>query len=152
MMPTILIVPGLWEGPESFAPLISSLEQAGFPVVATALLSTGSKWPACPSMQDDINAIHARLQDTVEAAGAKGVIVVMHSAGGFIGSSAMRGLTRRARATAGKAGGIDKLVFLAAGLAPLDSDRFGGPFMVELVRAQTGLTACTFILADDLDG
>lgn len=84
-------------------------------------------------MRDDINNIRADLEKVVEEAGTEGVIAVMHSAGGFIGSSALQGLTSPARKQEGKDGGVSKIVFIAAGVAPEGHDKFGGPFIVEQV-------------------
>lgn len=130
--PFIFIVPGLWEGPESFAPLVKALEENGFPNVhCTALASTGtsSKSDKLVTMNDDIAAIAADLSNVVEESGESGVVAVMHSAGGFLGSSAMQGLTAPARRAANKAGGVTKIVFLAAGLGPEGHEHTPQPFM-----------------------
>ncbi|KAH8203158.1 hypothetical protein TruAng_002679 [Truncatella angustata] len=131
MGPTIFIVPGLWEGPATYGPLRKVLHAQGLKTHATSLKSTGTKAPHNPSMRDDIDNIRAALKNVVEEAGADGVIAVMHSAGGFIGSSALQGLTLPARKDAKKVGGVLKIVFIAAGIAPEGSDKFGGSFIVE---------------------
>ena len=43
----------------------------------------------------------------------KQVIMMLHSAGGFLGAMAIRGLSCEARKKEGKDGGVVKLVFLA---------------------------------------
>jgi pimeloyl-ACP methyl ester carboxylesterase len=133
MAPTLFLVPGLWEGPGAYAPLQAWLEQSGFKVVVTSLLSTGTKYPGNPTMEQDIASIHADLEKTVDAAGSEGVVAVLHSAGGFIGSNAIEGLTIEARKAQQKTGGVRKIVFIAAGIAPEGSDQFGGPFIVDQV-------------------
>ncbi|KAH8895277.1 alpha/beta-hydrolase [Thozetella sp. PMI_491] len=132
MSPVLFLVPGLWEGPRAYAPLKSSLEQSGLSVTITFLRSTGTRYPGNPTMADDIAGIQADLEKVVEAAGSNGVVVVLHSAGGFIGSNALRGLTIGSRKEQGKEGGVTKIVFIAAGVAPEGSDTFGGPFIVDL--------------------
>jgi alpha-beta hydrolase superfamily lysophospholipase len=133
MPPTIFMVPGLWEGPASFEPLKNVLNSHGFETFATSLKSTGTKAPGNPTMSDDLAGIRADLENAVEGAGSQGVIVVAHSAGGFLGCSAMEGLTAPAWKLAGKEGGILKIVLIASGVAPEGHDQFGGPFIVEQV-------------------
>ncbi|KAH8667035.1 Alpha/beta hydrolase fold-1 [Xylariales sp. PMI_506] len=131
MAPTLFLVPGLWEGPEAYAPLRSWLENSGFRVFTTSLLSTGTKYPGNPTMADDIAAIRSDLKAVVDAAGSEGVVAVLHSAGGFIGSNAMEGLTANLLEPQQKTGGVVKIIFITAGVAPEGSDQFGGPFIVD---------------------
>ncbi|KAM0542352.1 hypothetical protein ACHAPJ_012817 [Fusarium lateritium] len=81
-------------------------------------------------MDDDIAAIAKDLTPVVEQAGEEGVVVVMHSAGGFIGSGALKGLTHKARSAAGKPGGVVKIIFLTAGVAPEGFEQGPMPFFV----------------------
>ena len=137
MAPTIFIVPGIYEGPTVFEPLKSVLEGYGYAVHVTHLPSTGTTSPGNPSIADDVASIAADLASVVSRAGADGVLVVCHSAGGFLGSSAMRGLTaeaRRAEGGAGGAGGVAKMVFLAAGIGPEGLEHTPQPFMEFHVR------------------
>lgn len=131
MPPTIFIVPGLWEGPGTYAPVRQVLESHGLQTFASRLQSTGTKPPGNPTMRDDIAHIRSDLERVVDEAGPDGVVAVFHSAGGFVGSSALEGLVAPERSAAGKVGGVRKIVFLAAGLAPEGVDTFGGPFIVE---------------------
>ncbi|KAF4969509.1 hypothetical protein FSARC_3295 [Fusarium sarcochroum] len=118
MAPAIFIVPGFYEGPTVFKPLADALTTRGFTVHITSITSTGTTPPNSPNMDDDIAAISKDLTPVVEQAGEDGVVVVMHSAGGFIGSGALKGLTRKARDAAGKPGGVVRIIFLTAGVAP----------------------------------
>jgi alpha-beta hydrolase superfamily lysophospholipase len=133
MPPSVFIVPGLWEGPTAYDPLRKVLHNQGFKTFATCLKSTGTKPPGNPTMRDDIDHIHADLEKVVEEAGSNGVIAIMHSAGGFIGSSALKGLVAPLRKEEGKVGGVVEIIFIAAGVAPEGSDQFGGPFIVNQV-------------------
>ena len=112
--PTILFVPGFWEGPAPFAQVSSLLQGYGFPTEVAVLPSTGKLSPGNPSMVDDIAAIRSAVTELVES--GKEVIMVMHSAGGFLGSNAIQGLGIKARGEA--RGGVTKLVFLAGAVFP----------------------------------
>ncbi|WJG37278.1 Alpha/beta hydrolase fold-1 [Fusarium oxysporum Fo47] len=103
MAPTIFIVPGFYEAPRS-----SNLSP-------TASMDEASKHP---NMDDDIANIAKDLAPVVEEAGDEGVVAVMHSAGGFIGSGALKRLNSQARQDSGKAGGVKKIIFITAGVAP----------------------------------
>ncbi|KAG9495401.1 hypothetical protein J7337_013647 [Fusarium musae] len=128
MAPTIFIVPGFYEGPTVFQPLTGSLNERGFKTVITTISSTGKTPPGNPNMDDDIANIAKDLAPVVEEAGEEGVVAVMLSAGGFIGSGALKGLTFKARQDTGKAGGVKKLVFIAAGVAPEGFEQGPMPF------------------------
>lgn len=141
MSPTFFIVPGLWEGPGAFGPLKALLEQSGSSVFTTSLPSTGTKYPGNPTMDQDIAAIRGDLERVVDRAGDEGVVVVLHSAGGFLGSNAMEGLSATIRKSQGKAGGVVKIVFIAAGIMPEGADQFGGPFILEQVSCFNPLRA-----------
>ena len=112
--PTILFVPGFWEGPAPFAEVSSLLQGYGFPTEVAALASTGKVSPGNPSMLDDIAAIRDTVTKLVES--GKEVVMVMHSGGGFLGSNAIEGLGSKARGEA--KGGVIKLVFLAGAVFP----------------------------------
>ncbi|KAK6212597.1 hypothetical protein LQW54_005183 [Pestalotiopsis sp. IQ-011] len=132
MAPTIFIVPGLPRGPGTYAPIRQVLESHSIKMFASRLQSTGTKPPGNPTMRDDIAHIRADLERVVDEAGPDGVVALFHSAGGFVGSSALlEGLVAPERSAAGKVGGVRKIVFLAAGLAPEGVDTFGGPFIVQ---------------------
>ncbi|KAF9761685.1 hypothetical protein IL306_003742 [Fusarium sp. DS 682] len=118
MAPTIFIIPGFYEGPTVFQPLADKLIARGFKTVITSISSTGKTPPNSPNMDEDILNIANELAPVVEEADDEGVVAVMHSAGGFIGSGALKGLTSQARQAAGKAGGVNKIVFITAGVAP----------------------------------
>ena len=121
MPPTILFVPGLWEGPtvfESVAGLLQTGGRAeGLSTEIASLVSTGKTSPGNPTMKDDVAAVHTHLKSLIEEAG-KEVLLVVHSAGGFIGSEAMEGMAAKGRKEGGLNGGVVGIVFLAAGVAP----------------------------------
>ena len=111
--PTIIFVPGFWEGPEVFASIRATLEHPhGYSTAVAPLISTGSSSPGNPSMADDIVSIRAVVESYVVSAN-KEVVLVTHSAGGFLGSNAIQKLGSRERAERGEKGGVIKIVFLA---------------------------------------
>ncbi|KAI1327028.1 alpha/beta-hydrolase [Xylariaceae sp. FL0255] len=139
----IVLVPGFWEGPGSYEPLKATLEAAldgdGVTVHSASLRSTGTKPPGNPTLSDDIASLHSQIEEIVEknanassiADQEVNILLVLHSAAGFIGSNAMQGLGAPERVAAGKRGGVARILFLAAGVAPLGSDQFGGPFIID---------------------
>lgn len=113
----IVFVPGLWEGPTVYTSIASTLQVSyGYTTTTIALVSTGTTSPGNPSLQDDVRGIRLVIEPLVEQ--GKELLLVLHSAGGFLGSNAIKGLTLKDRTGQGKKGGVQRLVFLAAGLAP----------------------------------
>lgn len=141
--PTILLVPGLWEGPTVFSQVISSLSSLGYPTETAPLISTGTRSPGNPGMKDDTAAIRLVVQKLVEEE-EKEVVMVLHSAGGFLGSSATEGLTLEKRAQEGKTGGVRKFVFLCAGIMPLGQTHVDLPFFDLEVRHFLPCLSCAF--------
>ena len=116
MKPTIVFIPGLWEGPTVFAQVGTTLEALGYPTIITSLPSTGTTSPGNPTMRDDEQAIRYIIKRLVVDE-QKTVIMVCHSAGGFLGAGAIRGLGLKYNLGKGDKGGVARIVFLAAGLA-----------------------------------
>ena len=79
-------------------------------------------------MRDDEQAIRYIVKRLVVNE-RKTVVMVCHSAGGFLGSGAIEGLGSRRRREKGDRGGVARLVFLAAGLAGEGNVHGRLPFM-----------------------
>lgn len=126
--PTIVFVPGLWEGPTVFSQVANILSSHNYPTQAVSLASTGTRSPNNPSMKDDETVIRSVVQKLVEEEEEK-VVLVMHSAGGFLGSGAIEGLDQVERKGKGMGGGVITLVFLAAGVAEVGYQHVDLPFM-----------------------
>lgn len=124
MAPTILFVPGFWEGPKVFTPVCDLLKADGFKTEVCTLPSTGTTSPGNPAMTDDIAAVRDHLTSIVHR--GEEVILVLHSAGGFLGSTAMEGLSKSAVGQ----GGVVKIVFLAAAVFPEGHEHEDLPFAV----------------------
>ena len=130
MAPTIIFVPGFWEGPEPFEGVSRLLADTGFQTMTCTLPSTGTTSPGNPGMHDDIAAIRS----SAEAVIAEGtdVVMVLHSGGGFLGSNAMKGLSAKARSEQGLKGGVLGIVFLTGAVFP-EGFRHGDlPFATEI--------------------
>jgi pimeloyl-ACP methyl ester carboxylesterase len=88
--PTFVLVPGAWHGPETWDKVSSLLKQQGYTAIAITLpTTTGS---TSLTIVDDVKA----TQDVIRAETSQchNVIVVVHSYGGLVGQSAMKGFTR----------------------------------------------------------
>lgn len=148
MAPTILFVPGFWEGPTVFDEVISQLQSTNLKTQVVALPSTGTISPGNPDMNDDIAAVRTVVQKLVDA--GEDILMVLHSGGGFIGSSAIEGLTAKARMDKGLKGGVTKLVLLTAAIFPEGFTHGPLPFQI----TEGGAMYCANpekILFNDLD-
>jgi hypothetical protein len=126
MAPTIIFVPGLWEGPTVFNRVTSLLQAQGYATEVASLCSTGILSPGNPNMDDDIANIRSTISKAVEA--DHDVLLVCHSAGGFLGSAAIEGLTAKARKDNGLKGGVVKMLLIAAGVFPKGTTPPVAPF------------------------
>ncbi|KAI9691562.1 MAG: hypothetical protein M1822_007633 [Bathelium mastoideum] len=122
--PCIVFVPGFWEGPAVFDGIRATLLKAyGYSTTTIARLSTGFASPNNPTQEDDITVIRTALEVLVHRGNT--IVLVVHSAGGFIGMSAVPGLTVSERKSAGLLGGIAKIVAITAALVREDKfDQF----------------------------
>ncbi|KAE8353293.1 alpha/beta-hydrolase [Aspergillus coremiiformis] len=128
MPPTILIVPGFWEGPAAFETVSTRLTDDGFAVETAALRSTGTVSPGNPSLKDDVAAVRTCLEKLVH--GGQEVLLVLHSAGGFIASEAMEGLSKSACRERGGEGGVVGIVFVTGAVVPEGYEHQSLPFAV----------------------
>ncbi|KAL8993469.1 MAG: hypothetical protein Q9169_006325 [Polycauliona sp. 2 TL-2023] len=110
--PHILLIPGFWEGTSIYDTVTTSLQSHGYTAAAIPLSSTGHASPNNLSMKDDVASIRAGIAPLVEHE-EKDVLLVLHSAGAFLGSMAIEGLSVKERKEKGKIGGVKKIVFLA---------------------------------------
>lgn len=133
--PTIVFVPGLWEGPTVFSALATTLESPphNYPTLSVTLPNTGKASPGNETLQGDVRGIRRQIGPLVES--GKEIVLVMHSAGGFLGSNAIEGLALEGRKREGKQGGVRELVFLAAGIMPEGATHADLPFFEKDVSA-----------------
>ena len=127
--PTLVFVPGAWHGAETWDQVSSVLEAQQYKCVRVTLPSTLSNPDA--TYLDDMNAV----RDAIVAETTQGgdVVLVAHSYGGYLASSAVKGLTRKTqdaslatKESSGHAIGIAMVAsgFNTTGLDLIDS--FGG--------------------------
>ena len=125
MAPTIVFVPGFWEGVEPFARVTSLLQSQGHPTEIVELPSTGTVSPGNPGMHDDIAAIRSAVTKPVEK--GENFVLVPHSAGGFLASNAIEKLGLQARREKSLGGGI-KIIFLTGAVPPKGFEHGPLPF------------------------
>ena len=146
MAPTILFVPGFWEGSAPFSHVASLLQAQGYPTEIATLPSTGTVSPGNPSMYDDIAAIRSTVTSLVEK--GQHVVLVLHSAGGFLGSNAIEGLSLKARQEKQLSGGVSKIVFVAGAVFPEGQRHAPLPFFAYDVRSEPILFRQHFFIRD----
>lgn len=117
--PDIVFVPGFWEGSSAFDHCARLLREADYTVHTASLLSTGvpfTEHPKSPSLHDDVNHIRSLLENLIRL--DRELVLVLHSAGGFLGSHAIEGLSATIRAKNAQKGGVVHLAFVAGGVCP----------------------------------
>ncbi|KAL8722510.1 MAG: hypothetical protein Q9225_001026 [Loekoesia sp. 1 TL-2023] len=148
MPPVIAFVPGFWEGTEPFENVMALLSKKDLQTIICPLLSTGTTSPGNPKMEDDIAAIRSSIEAVV--AEEKDVITVMHSGGGFLGSNAVGGLSKKVRSEQGLKGGVIGIVFVTGAIYPEGFEHGDLPFG----EVKDGALLCADaqnILFNDLD-
>ncbi|MCJ1402764.1 hypothetical protein MMC11_005985 [Xylographa trunciseda] len=148
MTPTVLFVPGFWEGPTAFSHVSLLLQSQGYATETVVLPSTGTVSPGNPSMDDDIAAVRATVEKLIGL--GQDVLLVLHSAGGFLGSNAIESLGAKERSEKGLKGGVVKIVFLAGAVFPEGFKHGPLPFAL----SEGGAMTCAMpekILFNDLD-
>ncbi|KAK2615730.1 hypothetical protein N8I77_002464 [Diaporthe amygdali] len=132
--PTIVIVPGAWQFTSVFVPFADLLRGQGFTTEIVDMPSVGGTELPLTGLDEDIKAVRDVVQPLVEA--GKEIVLLTHSAGGVSGSGAVKGLDVKARKEAGLAGGVVRVIFMAAFMVPKGSsllEMLGGkpaPWMI----------------------
>lgn len=115
--PTILLVGGAWHTAEYLKPLATTLEAAGYPVVAIGLPSVSAD-PSKPDFRDDVATIHSTVSTLISK--GKMVLAVMHSYGGIAGTEALQEFHDQSR---NEAGAVLGLMYIAT-MLPKKGDSF----------------------------
>jgi len=122
ILPTVVFTPGAWHGTWAFDTVRSQLEALGYPTEAVALPSVGNT-NASVGVAEDAAALAAELATLTDA--GKDVVMVCHSYGGVVASSAVEGFGYKDRSTAGLGdNGVIMLVYVSTTLIPLRFPRF----------------------------
>lgn len=109
--PTIVFTPGAWYPPTVFDGIAKRLNEHGYSCHTIAFPSIQQP-TTVQDLQPDIAAVRTVVEQEVDA--GREVIVVSHSWSGLPVSSALDGLERIELESAGKQGGVAKLVFIGA--------------------------------------
>lgn len=107
--PTLIFAAGAWYPQTVFDPIIEKLSDyrshsVAFPSVQQAT--------SIVDLQPDIDAVRCLVQQETEAGNE--VVIIAHSWAGLPVSSALEGLSKSERETAGQKGGVMKLIFITA--------------------------------------
>lgn len=114
--PTLLLIHGAWHYPASYGAFTSALRHAGFEVHCPRLLTMNGSRPPNADLTSDTDLIRSYATSLVDA--GRTVAVVMHSYGGQVGTNALFGLSKKARATQGLPGGISHLIYMCGFALP----------------------------------
>ena len=110
--PAIILVPGAWHLTDHYEGLNKRLQAYGYVVNAVNLPSTVPKDGTYPEdLQPDIDVIRNAALAELEHSN---VLFVMHSYGGFPGSSAAEGLDAKTRAAQGHKTYVQGMVYICA--------------------------------------
>lgn len=129
-LPTVVFTPGAWHGTWAFDSVRAQLEALGYPTVAVALPSVGTA-NASVGVADDAAALQAELATLITDAG-KDVVMVGHSYGGVVISTASEGYGYKNRSAAGLEGGVIMMVYMTAFAVPQQTsllDGLGGEYL-----------------------
>ncbi|KAI9714383.1 MAG: hypothetical protein M1820_000344 [Bogoriella megaspora] len=125
--PTIVFIGGFWEGPGVWDGVRATLfNEYGYNSTTIARLSTGIKSPTNPTQSDDIKVIRTALEILADRGNT--IVLVVHSAGGFVGTGAVPGLTLTERKAANLPGGVGYIVSITSTLVREDKLENFPPF------------------------
>ncbi|KAH8120754.1 hypothetical protein FP744_10001457 [Trichoderma asperellum] len=105
LKPTLVFVPGAWHSADTWGKVTAELEPQGYKSICITLPSTLSD--PRKGIADDID--EARKAILAETMQGRDVVVVVHSYGGMVGPSAIRGLTEATNERSGRVTGIAML-------------------------------------------
>jgi len=110
--PTLVFIPGAWHTASTWDKVIALTDKQQYKSIAVTLPSTCSN-PAA-TLADDIKAIRdAIIPETTEG---RDVVIVVHSYGGYVGASAIQGLTKSKDSTS-SGGHVVGIAMMATGFA-----------------------------------
>ncbi|KAK0760541.1 hypothetical protein N5P37_006735 [Trichoderma harzianum] len=106
--PTLIFVSGAWHSPDTWNKLTAELEPQGYKTICTSHPSTRSD--PTKGIFDDIQEVRNAI--LAEVTQGRDVVVVVHSYGGMVGPSAIKGLTE---ATSERPGRVIGIAMMATG-------------------------------------
>ncbi|PYH93603.1 alpha/beta-hydrolase [Aspergillus ellipticus CBS 707.79] len=118
--PSVMLVQGSSQTPLVYSKLVTGLRDLNYPVIhppPPSCSDVDASDFAARTMEDDARTITEALEQLIEE--EKFIVVVMHSYGGIVGSTAIpRSLTHASRQKEGKAGGVLHIFYYAAFVLP----------------------------------
>lgn len=112
-MATVVILPGSFSLPPSYQLFTNSLAEHGLQSVVVDLPSVGRRAGLSPqTMTDDVNEIDRVVSALADE--GKEVVLMTHSYSGIPGTQSLQKLSYTARSSAGKLGGIKRIVYLTS--------------------------------------
>ena len=118
-LPTIVIVAGAWQQPDTYASLTKALVDTGYPApIVPKLASCNNSDSSAGTCALDADVVRSAIVPLLDA--GLDVIVLAHSYGGIPAGGAAKGLSKTAREKQGKKGGILGLIHLTAFVVPED--------------------------------
>ena len=103
LRPSIILIHGGWQGPETYALLTPRLEKAGYSVFAPSLPSSGAEH-AEPNFSGDVSVVRNAVLSTLKM--GKDVVLIMHSYGAVVGCEALKDVMSDAELCELRAGGL----------------------------------------------
>ena len=111
-MPSLVIVPGSFSGPEHYAALLPLL-QKDYEVIVGTLQSADRSPPRKPATLQEDAAYFRGIIETLASQG-KDVVIIAHSFGGMVATESVQGVTKQEREAKGLKGGVVKVIYLAS--------------------------------------
>ncbi|KAJ6084272.1 hypothetical protein N7486_011072 [Penicillium sp. IBT 16267x] len=116
-LPTIVLVHGAWHTPDHYSNYVNALQKQGFQVHCPLLPTSSNARPPTAFLREAVACVKEIVNTLIED--GRRVLMIMHSYGGVVGSSAVEGLSFSERKASGKPGGVIHLLYLCAFILPL---------------------------------
>ncbi|KAJ5659265.1 hypothetical protein N7507_005716 [Penicillium longicatenatum] len=115
-LPTVVLVHGAWHTPANYSDYVNALQKQGFQVHCPRLPTSSSARPPTAFHPEDVACVRELVKTLIDD--GQRVLMIMHSYGGAVGSSAVEGLSFSERKASGKPGGVIHLLYLCAYILP----------------------------------
>ncbi|KAJ5532283.1 hypothetical protein N7494_008835 [Penicillium frequentans] len=115
-LPTIVLVHGAWHTPANYSTYVNALQKQGFQVHCPRLPTSSNARPPTAFLPEDVACVKELVNTLIDD--GQRVLMIMHSYGGAVGSSAVEGLSLSERKASGKPGGVIHLLYLCAYILP----------------------------------
>lgn len=107
-----VLVPGSFSPSSFYHKVVPLLESRGYLTIPSALQSAGERPQGPATFEEDAAFIKATLLKLADE--GKDIVLAMNSYGGYPGTEATKGLSKKERAAKGEKGGVIALVYLAS--------------------------------------